>query len=1098
MAIALPAESDENNVAAAAGSSSQTSISLENKKSSNEMIGGCSVCLDDQGTEENPLVYCDGCEVAVHQACYGIIRVPDGNWFCRKCESGESHDSIKCRLCPSVDGALKKTESGDWAHVVCALYIPEVRFGNINTMEPIEIRHIQADRYNKSCYLCEENKLASATTGAVMDCNKLGCKQSFHVTCAQVAGLLCEEAGHNSDNLNYCGYCKHHFRKMKADKKKSCSGSINNSSSPFSDSTSDSSQDTDTRCNTNDSDKNINRNTKSSPSSTIPTNLCPGDEKRAQTSQLAPSAIKTTNMLNNNNNTNSTANNNNNDSSNIGIELSSTQNSNNPPSTKGQDSPSNLNVINKKKNNKKSNAKNNLNDCNPSATDKSSNLQQNSANISSSNTTKAISGSNLDIYRWSSDEQQSERSSSGSTNSKKRQGISSNAKTQGSNINSPTTLTNNNYSQSKVASPSLSISPSPSSISPSASTKSSSNTTSSSLTSSTTTPSSSSPSPALSSPNITSRTLAVRVESPLASAQKTSSLCNQQQQQCNLLTESKASDVSLPSNGPNIIQTRINLDNPKSDFPGSSSSLLSTAVPHDHVNNPLTGISTTTARTDNISITTSSISSTSATTQMNTDGLLVTNASNERQIGSQNAPITDTHPTLPPLIIPVTQITTPTTNSAAPKSTAKSKPAAKSPRKKANATQEAAGPTPKPKASRAKRSSHNNETITTPSVQPEAPKRGKGRAAAQKAEAPTATSNNNPQNKNQGGGDHTSGPTKRKSRLSSNESNVAPVVPTKRPRKKRSETAAKTNSNPIQVTPSSTPSTGLSGAPVGSTPLVINTPPLNTRFIPGVSAPDVHDVASRYYSPMVSPYTHFDTSNASSSNPRSSLSRLFTSSAVENGQLDADDPERAFEELRDGAWSHLSRCILDQAQQFDIPSLIGTLYTLRSENEKLVGRVRDLTMRRDQLLAMNARLDLPGPMLTQHLNNTSPNFSSVVSCLTNSPKSVPTPSPGSSMGKQPLISVGPYNHLPPNSLGAPAFLDRSSPLVAQTHSGINNVKTISTPSPPIGTILAHNNSSRAGLTSVNSPFLPNMFPPVSTMAHGSSQPTSYYQQHRQP
>ena len=34
-----------------------------------EMIGGCCVCLDERGWNENPLVYCDGggCTVAVHQ-----------------------------------------------------------------------------------------------------------------------------------------------------------------------------------------------------------------------------------------------------------------------------------------------------------------------------------------------------------------------------------------------------------------------------------------------------------------------------------------------------------------------------------------------------------------------------------------------------------------------------------------------------------------------------------------------------------------------------------------------------------------------------------------------------------------------------------------------------------------------------------------------------------------------------------------------------------------------------------------------------------------------------------------------------------------------
>ena len=49
------------------------------------MVGGCCVCSEEQGWDENPLVYCDGdgCSVAVHKHCYGIIKVPAGSWFCR-------------------------------------------------------------------------------------------------------------------------------------------------------------------------------------------------------------------------------------------------------------------------------------------------------------------------------------------------------------------------------------------------------------------------------------------------------------------------------------------------------------------------------------------------------------------------------------------------------------------------------------------------------------------------------------------------------------------------------------------------------------------------------------------------------------------------------------------------------------------------------------------------------------------------------------------------------------------------------------------------------------------------------------------------------
>ncbi|XP_076146889.1 protein AF-17-like isoform X2 [Alosa pseudoharengus] len=182
-----------------------------------EMVGGCCVCSDERGWAENPLVYCDGhgCSVAVHQACYGIVQVPTGPWFCRKCESQERAARVRCELCPHKDGALKRTDSGGWAHVVCALYIPEVQFANVLTMEPIVLQFVPHERYIKTCYICEDHgRESKAACGACMTCNRPGCRQAFHVTCAQMAGLLCEEEGPEADNVKYCGYCKHHYSKM--------------------------------------------------------------------------------------------------------------------------------------------------------------------------------------------------------------------------------------------------------------------------------------------------------------------------------------------------------------------------------------------------------------------------------------------------------------------------------------------------------------------------------------------------------------------------------------------------------------------------------------------------------------------------------------------------------------------------------------------------------------------------------------------------------------------------------------------------------------------------------------------------------------------
>uniref|UniRef100_A0A3Q1BA61 PHD-type domain-containing protein n=2 Tax=Amphiprion ocellaris TaxID=80972 RepID=A0A3Q1BA61_AMPOC len=82
-------------------------------------------------------------------------------------------------------------------------------------MEPIILQYVPHERYIKTCYICEDHgRESKAACGACMTCNRQGCRQAFHVTCAQMAGLLCEEEGPEADNVKYCGYCKHHYNKM--------------------------------------------------------------------------------------------------------------------------------------------------------------------------------------------------------------------------------------------------------------------------------------------------------------------------------------------------------------------------------------------------------------------------------------------------------------------------------------------------------------------------------------------------------------------------------------------------------------------------------------------------------------------------------------------------------------------------------------------------------------------------------------------------------------------------------------------------------------------------------------------------------------------
>lgn len=138
--------------------------------------------------------------------------------------------------------------------------------------------------------------------------------------------------------------------------------------------------------------------------------------------------------------------------------------------------------------------------------------------------------------------------------------------------------------------------------------------------------------------------------------------------------------------------------------------------------------------------------------------------------------------------------------------------------------------------------------------------------------------------------------------------------------------------------------------------------------------------------------------------------------------LSSSDPQ-TLEQLLERQWAQGSQFIVDQAQHFDIASLLSCLHQLRSENNRLEERVHELVARRDHLLAVNARLALPpnnvfpinGAFTSNSINsnsNQSPpanpganqSFSNVIqsSLQTNSPKGICSSSPGQSPARFPF------------------------------------------------------------------------------------------------
>ena len=107
------------------------------------------------------------------------------------CGKGVKHRAAgakrpRCGLCLRGGGAMKRTTDGRWAHLNCALYVPECYFHHPEGREPIDISRVPPRRRQMRCTLCRK------PGGACVSCAEPGCKEAFHVTCGQEAGAALE------------------------------------------------------------------------------------------------------------------------------------------------------------------------------------------------------------------------------------------------------------------------------------------------------------------------------------------------------------------------------------------------------------------------------------------------------------------------------------------------------------------------------------------------------------------------------------------------------------------------------------------------------------------------------------------------------------------------------------------------------------------------------------------------------------------------------------------------------------------------------------------------------------------------------------------
>jgi hypothetical protein len=196
----------------------------------------CAVCRRiDSGAQNS--VTCKDCQLTVHRRCYGVNSLIDSTmkWYCDTCSNDRNPTAstrYECTLCPVTvtehelmeappkssnkkktdrdkekekmdkeviakviknyqekqEAAgkpigprepLKRTAGYNWVHVNCAVWHPEIKFGNAEEFEPADgFTLIPRQRYKEICKLCK------TINGACVSCDYPGCNAKFHVGCA--------------------------------------------------------------------------------------------------------------------------------------------------------------------------------------------------------------------------------------------------------------------------------------------------------------------------------------------------------------------------------------------------------------------------------------------------------------------------------------------------------------------------------------------------------------------------------------------------------------------------------------------------------------------------------------------------------------------------------------------------------------------------------------------------------------------------------------------------------------------------------------------------------------------------------------------------
>ncbi|TMW57771.1 hypothetical protein Poli38472_014374 [Pythium oligandrum] len=157
----------------------------------------CGVCFQRESLEHDPIVICGACGIGVHQSCYHLTTLPDGEWFCQPCARAQQRprsvkttptQEISCVACNIAGGALIATIDEDkWVHMACAMYLPELYFqpSPQNPDDDVVVgMELLQPRRQLRCLFCKKKK-----GGACAQCVVGKCVTAYHPLCGLRRGI---------------------------------------------------------------------------------------------------------------------------------------------------------------------------------------------------------------------------------------------------------------------------------------------------------------------------------------------------------------------------------------------------------------------------------------------------------------------------------------------------------------------------------------------------------------------------------------------------------------------------------------------------------------------------------------------------------------------------------------------------------------------------------------------------------------------------------------------------------------------------------------------------------------------------------------------